>query len=332
MKTSQHLNPELLPEAAGDAVALLSGVPQSNEHHPLAAEAAAVGLKDLMASLTTSDLALSSAAGFGAVIGLAYETNNDYRKLCRDIFPSDYMPNQFANPDIGLDDSAFDMPAPEHSEGVHASVKVGLSDPVGLQAKTIVVSITREVVINDIGVAPYILASIGALIARRERRAVFGILAANSALPDTRNLFNTTDENDLGVGALSLTTLGAGFAAMRHQKTLAGNECGFRPRFLIVSPEAELLALSLVKQITTDGATAPLEVIAANEISGDAWYLAADPAQAPALGFLSLGGSLGKTFKVRAGERFNSSSPRYAVDHVFNTVALGRVGLVRGGV
>lgn len=326
------ITPETTREAAGDAIAILCGVPPNSGHHPLAADLASASFDGIVAALTNDDFGLSSADGFGQVITLGYAVDNAHRKICREVQPSNFQANKFTNADLGLDDARIDAPTLEGGEGIDVFVKSGIGDPASLKKKTITLAISPDLVKNDIGAATYVFNSLGAILARRERRAVFFLLTNNPTLPDARLLFNSTDANDLGAGALSLPTLGAGFAAMRRQKTLAGNESQFRPKFLVVAPEVEILALSLAKQITVDGNAQAIEVLVANEIIGDAWYLVADPNQAPALGFLALVGSLGRTITTRAAVHFRSSAPMYAVDHTFGTTVLGRVGLVRGGV
>lgn len=332
MNRNPGITTETIREAAGDAIALLCGVSSSGTHHPFAPDVAGANFDGIMAALTNDDFGQSSADGFGQVVAMGYAADNAHRKICREIQPSNFQINAFTNPDLGLDESKLDAPTLEDGEGVDVFVSTGLGQPAGLNRKTIILNVSREAAKNDIGAITFVFNSLGALCARRERRAVFGMLTSNSPLPDTRALFNSTDANDLGPGALSLPTLGAGFAAMRRQKTRAGNESQFRPKFLVVNPEAEILALSLVKQITVDGSAPAIEVLVANEAIGDAWYLAADPNQAPALGFLTLAGYFGQTIKTRTKTRFVASAPSYAVDHTYGTAVLGRVGLVRGGV
>lgn len=283
-----------------------------------------------LASLHNSDdFAAALGEGLQRLVFQAYTAAADHRRIARMVPVPNFKPVEFPVATLGLDES--DVPVLEHGElpEIRVAVAGGLTGAVSSWTRTL--GIARRVFINDqVGVIASSFGAIGPFAARREARRVFGVLTANPTLADGRALFNATDENLLAAAPLDKTNLGEAFARLRRQKTIAGGETGHRPRFLIVAPEDEVAALELVASLTAGRREAPVEVLAAVEVPSGTWFVLADPAVAPVVGFLHLAGST-QTLRVepaRVSPRFDGSG--FRVTHDFGTVALGRVGAVKG--
>jgi len=152
------------------------------------------------------------------------------------------------------------------------------------------VGITRQAIINDdLQAFQAILPAMGLQVARLRNQTVYAILTANANMGDSNALFDATNHGNYTTPgtAISITSLDVGRAAMMVQTGLDGaTKLNIAPRFLIVAPGKLLLA----QQYTTQGGINPavqtninpfagvLEPIADAELSGNTWYLAADPA------------------------------------------------------
>ena len=326
---------EIVRDAAIDAIALLFGAMPSARFHPSAAGLACEdGFRSISAALTQADFGTAFAGGLGIVIGTGYAATDTHRRICRLMELKDFQVTPTSDIDIEID-KVLDAVGKEESEGVDLIVKHAAGLNVALKRKSFVIGFTPEVVKNDAtGATGLVLSGLGAACNRRERRGVFGSIVANPVLADGRTVYNATDANSFA-SALNSTTLGVACGMLARQKTRAGNELGALPAFLLVNPENWVSALSVVKEFTLDGAAPPIEVIAVPEISNvgqAAWYLFADPAIAPVVALNTLRGREGQTIFTRASQNFRSSAPMVAVDHIFGTAILSRVGTVRGGV
>lgn len=335
--TSKDLsNPEAVREAAPQAIALAMGGHPSGPLHPLARALARAGLREIVGMLGSDDFGDAFKTGLGTLVAAAYDRQAVHRKICRTMEVPDFNPFQTSKVDVGLDDAELDAPTREGGEAQHVRVVGGSGETIALAMKTVLARFSPELVKNDaIEANAYIVANFGAIAARREQRVVFGFLTSNPVLSDARSLWNSTDANDLGAAAtLSLANVGVGYGKLARQKTLANNELGLVPAYLVVNPEQRVNALSIVKQFHVEGTPVPLEVVAANEIpaASAGWYLFADPAAAPVIGFVTLRGMDGRTVSVRTQVGFRSSAMEAALDHTFGAAVLSRVGTVRGGI
>jgi hypothetical protein len=124
-------------------------------------------------------------------------------------------------------------------------------------------------------------------------------------------LFSSAHGNLTGTGtAISITSLGVARALFRAQKNIGALEyLNLTPRFLVVPPEQEALALQYTAQYTPATAAnvnvfASLDVIVEPRLSANsttAWYLIADPAQIDVIEFGYLEGQQGLYTETRNG-------------------------------
>lgn len=185
-----------------------------------------------------------------------------------------------------------------------------------------IVSISRRVLINDdLGAFAALPRQAAKRSAQFENQMAWALLALNSGAGPTvydpeinsgngRPLFHANHGNLAGSGAaISVDTVGAGRAAMMVQKGV-GKDAGI----LNIQPSYALtgaLALTAAEQFfvlitapTTDGTTNPfkgkIEPIGDGNLSGNAWYLFADPDEAETLVYGYLEGAEGPRFETRS--------------------------------
>lgn len=162
----------------------------------------------------------------------------------------------------------------------------------------LVLEFTWEMLVNDdLGAFRHI----GADLAQGARNTisdfVVGLLTSEDDIYDGDPLFGSGRGN-LGTAALDGESLQAAITAMRSRVSEAGNPLHIVPAFLLVPPELEFTAKTLVHSSLIPGAPdndinvlyGIAEVVVEPLLTdADAWYLIADPRTAPTLelGFLN---------------------------------------------
>lgn len=192
------------------------------------------------------------------------------------------------------------------------------------------ISITRQIILNDdVKLLTGIVGNAGANAARLEAGLVYGLLESNPALADGELLFHAAHGN-LVASALSISSLSAGLAALKTQPTPAGIAADLDAAYMVVEPDIEFAARTLLHGAGMDSIT----VIAAAALPTGRWYLFADPAQAPVVALLHLEGSSDGVTIGPASTRDGVSRDGVQMGIRFDVgvAAIGRVGAVRGGV
>ncbi len=164
-----------------------------------------------------------------------------------------------------------------------------------------IVVINWEAIVNDdlnaFSRIPQILAGAAA---QKQSDIVYGILLDNPKMSDNVDLFHAaTHKNLTSPGTdISIDSLGVGRAMMRKQKSLKDkNHLNISPKFLIVGPDKEQKAL----QFTSSNYVAAqngninvwagmLQPIVENRITGNPWFLAADPSTIDTIEYAFLDG------------------------------------------
>jgi hypothetical protein len=187
-----------------------------------------------------------------------------------------------------------------------------------------IVSLSRQAVVNDdLRGFDRLVSAFGNSAARLENRTVYAILTANANLADGGALFNSTvvttaggHANLAGAGAaISVTTLGAGRAAMRLQKGLQSEELNIAPAYLIVPATQENLAYqftsanyvpaqaSNINEFRAGGRTALEPIVEAllDANSTTAWYLAASTGSVDTVEYCFLDGAEGPVIESEVG-------------------------------
>ena len=151
--------------------------------------------------------------------------------------------------------------------------------------------LTRQMIVNDdLGVFTSIVNEFGSMAKRTANGLVYDLLQkkgdfANYKMADNKAIFEAGTHKNISAtgGAISTDSLSAARTSMRRQMN-GKEQLNIAPKFLIVSPENETLALQLmqseadlssgnsgVKNIFKNTLTAIIE----SELDAQAWYLAA---------------------------------------------------------
>ena len=199
------------------------------------------------------------------------------------------------------------------------------------------ISYTRQAFINDdLGVFSIIPSAFVRHWDMLRGNLVWGLLTDNVKMSDGKGIFDTTHGNLLSgtSSALSETSLAAAKTAMMKQKDIAGQIIRMVPRYLVVSPENEMMAKKLITA-TTPTKSADVNVFAgAFDVIVEprltdpaAWYLMADPYAVDSLYYAYLEGNEG--LRVDSTEEFKTDSMDYAVRGDFGAAAIDYRGIVK---
>lgn len=219
-------------------------------------------------------------------------------------------------------------------------------------------TVSWETVVNDdLDAISRIPAMQGAACRRLQNQAVYAVLTANAAMADTGLLFNTTAQTTAGGhanlaasgGAISVTTLNAGFLSMMTKKGLnSAVTLNIQPSFLIVPAAISATALQVVGSIadpSVGGSAAgnsntlniygpngsrPLRVIVDPVLDGNsatAWYLAASPSQVDTVEITFLEGEQSPVLENEWD--FDKDVYKYKVRQTFGVAAIDFRGLYK---
>lgn len=175
-------------------------------------------------------------------------------------------------------------------------------------------SLSRKALVNnDLGAFGRWGEMMGRAAAETEAAQLLALLTANSGggvkLSDGVNLFHASHGNLAGAGAApSETTLSAARLAMRTQKGLDGSTpVNVVPRYVLCGPALETTfekLLATINPTDTSGVNpfgGKLSLLVEPRISGNGWYVFADPASAPVLEYAYLASAPGPQLSNRDG-------------------------------
>lgn len=181
---------------------------------------------------------------------------------------------------------------------------------------------SRSMLINDdLGAMAQIIASIGDRVAAFENSTAWALVQTASGVgptlaTDSLAVFHSTHGNLAGSGAVpGVSTISAGRAAMRKQKSLektadgtSGILLNISPKYIVSGPDHETTIEQLTTSIQAQDAakvnpfSSKLTPIGEANITGNSWYLFADPNAAPVFTYGHLEGAPGP--QVRQDEPF----------------------------
>lgn len=330
--------PEMVVDAAAEYIAARAGLRRRADQHPLVEGMVNTDmrLRELALQIakarsdsraraggySTFDLAPVMANAAKMLTAQSYDTAADFLRITRTLELNNYLENQYPQVDADLE---AEQPTNEHGEPRQIVIKAsgGLKGRVTRWSR--IVGFTDDAIVNDdLNSFGVFFSQVGAMGARRAARSVFGLLASNPVLADTRALFNVVDANLAPSGASpSVTSIGEGMRVLREQKSLAGNAANNSAKYLVVAPAQEANTLMIVRSMSVDAPR--LEVLTDPQLTGTAWYLLADPQIAPVIGFLQLRGSrIMNVTPVRLSTGFAGVGLEIEIAH--GVVALSRVG------
>lgn len=201
------------------------------------------------------------------------------------------------------------------------------------------IRISRQMLVNDdLDALAQVLADRGRAVAHHEDKVFFDMMLGGASsngptlLETTRQVFNATDLTLAGTpAAITVSTVSLGRAAIMKQQSKDGTLLDIAPSILLVGPDKLTEAEQLVASITANasGSVNPfsgrLTVVSTARISGNAWYLFADPAASPVFVYGFLSGF--EAPRMRMDEPFGQQGMAFSVEHDFGCGAIG----FRGG-
>lgn len=264
--------------------------------------------------------AISNAARKLAVA--RYDAFAEHLLLCADQEVRNFHPVDFPGADVDLNLEVVEERMPRKQ--MRFVDVAGQTGQLATYAREILIS--REVIVNDdVQMLGGTFGAIGAAAARIEAQMVANLLEANLTLADGQPMFGS---ENIVASALNATSLDAAMAALRTQTTPAGNLANHRAHVLTVAAGLELSARTLLHSAGLD-----LPVVCLPWLAAGRWYLQASPTIAPVVGRLLLAGNpTGRSIIVGSGKTPpNVDGFVLAAAADLGVVALGRVGIVRGG-
>lgn len=251
-----------------------------------------------------------------------------YRSIARQVSFADFRPH----PQIRTGD--FPM---LQAIGQAGEIKFGTfsekQESVAVQSYASGVRLTRQMLINDdMNAIAQVIADQGRMVARSEDALFYAMMlgGANAngptLLETTRQVFNTTDLTLAGTPAvINVATLNLGRSALRKRKSLDGGDLEVVPAILLVGPDKELEAQQVVAPIQAQQAgnvnpfSGTLQVVTTAKITGNAWYVFADPSDVPNFVYGYLSGY--DAPRLRMDEPFGYQGTALTIEHDFGAGA-----------
>jgi hypothetical protein len=202
-------------------------------------------------------------------------------------------------------------------------------------------NISRVAIVNDnLAAIDQVIGSAGVRVSDWENAQAFAsLLSAAGAGPtlatDSKSVFHS-DHGNLASsgGAITIATVGAGRAAMMKQTTLDGIKANFTPVTLLSGPDTATAAEQLVTSIVpaqqsnaVPESIRRLTPVADANISGNAWYLFADPMIAPTWVYGYLDGYDGP--RLSSQDEFGVQGLSVKLEHDFGVAAIDFRGAYR---
>lgn len=241
---------------------------------------------------------------------------------------SDFKPHNF----LRLGDFPVPLEKTESAEFQVGAISEANS-PVTLGTFGRIINLTRRALVNDdLSAFADLPARAGRRIADFENATFWNLLSLNSGagptiyeknMPTGRPLFHAADHQNYTTpgGGIDVTTVGVGRAAMRKQTSLDGLKLNIAPRYLVTSPDRETVAQQFCSSIivpSTDSAANPfkglLTPVSDANLTGNAWYLFAEPADVETLVYGYLRGAEGPQVATRDGFTTDGMDMRVYID------------------
>lgn len=279
---------------------------------------------------STSDFPLSLQNALNKELESRYnEAQPTYRQIARQKTFRDFRPHPMIRPG----DFPTLQPIGEGGEIQFGTIGEK-AETVALSSYGIALAISRQTLINDdIGAIADMIADQGRAVSRFEDMTFYGMLlgganADGPSLTETgRQVFNTTDGTKADTAAaITVASLSIGRAAMMKRKTVDGNILGILPSILLVGPDKLTEAQQIVAplQPAQAGNVNPfaglLSVVPTARITGNAWYLFANPADVPSFVYGYLEGASAP--RTRMEEPFGRQGMQLSIEHDFGVGAI----------
>jgi ATP-dependent protease ClpP protease subunit len=333
--------------AAGDALAMRAGVP-IRAPHAGARELANASVIDMArtclsragrnqmsfsrndviaAALTTSDFPLLMARSVEQSVKYGFDIEPaTYRLWVAQTSVPDFK--EYSSIIIGAGPDLLELA--EGTEFKHGAVEEDRSLPYSVKTYGRMISFTRQLLINDdLSALTTKVRGAGQAAARLEADLVYGQLGSNSGagpnMIDSVTLFHASHDNLLSAAAaLDTASLGLARTALRRQVSSAGSVLNIAPRFLLIPPELEQTAETLLAasaQRVSQGADntltptwlANLTLVVESRLPAKVFYLIASPDQIDTYQLAHLDGATGPDVQSRDG--FNTDTTEFRIRH-----------------
>ena len=207
------------------------------------------------------------------------------------------------------------------------------------------VTVSRETIVNDdLFAIKQIPTKLAVAAAYTLAEFVYAFLSSNPNIFDGNALFTSgAPHNNLGSSALSTGAMQTGVTAMREQTNFAGKRIGLRPRYLIVPPELEFVAMVVTKSAGVPGSANndinPMlgyvtPIVSPQLSSTTQWFFAADPNVVDTIEVGFVGGQVNPALFIQDmplfGLNFTQDVVSYKVRHEYGAAVIDYRGLYRG--
>ncbi len=265
---------------------------------------AALGFRN--GAMVTSDFANALSSAVNRRVRSAYEAAPQTFApiVSRGTLP-DFKPASI----VGLGDAPQLQLVLENAEFTYGALSdTGMSYALKTYGK--IIAITRQAIINDDkSLFSRIPTQFGRKAADLESDLVWGMLTSNPVMADSIALFHASHGNLAGSGsAISLSALAAAEQAMLTQTSPEGNYIsGNRPAYLIVGPAKKVEAQQALAAVVANDTqkvnifAGALQLIVEPRITGNQWYLSADPAAFDTIELSHLDGQEGLYLETQNG-------------------------------
>lgn len=196
------------------------------------------------------------------------------------------------------------------------------------------IAIGRRALINDdLSALSDFSNGIAIRAANDENKLAYGKLKANAALSDGKALFHTDHGNLPTAAAFSATTIAGMVKALRGQTSLDGLPLNLQPAYLVVGPDLEVAARTLLTAInaTKTSDVNPwanfAELVVDANLGATEHYLFASPSAAPVIVYGYVGGSEGP--QIRSERDFDTQAIKVAASLDFAVGAIDFRGAVK---
>jgi ATP-dependent protease ClpP protease subunit len=298
----------------------------------------------LAAGQSTSDFAVLLENALHKIIVANYNAQPwTWNRFCKIGTLSDYRPHGRYQLSSFSDLAAVN----EAGEYTNGTLGDGAKESITGQRKGRILELTPEVLVNDdLGFLVDLAGTLGRAAGRTIEKDVYALLALNSGagptMADGQPLFYASRASGTNIDSTSaaptVTSLDASANILRSQKDIAGND------FLDLEPAIWLgpvtkagAARAVVNSEYDPDATSKLQrfniarnivrdVVASPRLSGNRWYMFADPNVAPVLEVAFLNGV--REPQIRQDENFRSEGLAWRVTHKYGAGAVSTIGAV----
>lgn len=248
-------------------------------------------------SLGTSDFPLVVSNAMGKVAAQAYKAaESPLKALAR----QRTLPNFKTSTSIRIGEMGRLEEMTEHGEFTHTN-RAEAGETMALKTFGSAINVSRKLLIDDdLGLLGDMTAAMGQAAAQTEAEEMVALFTGNPNLSDGTAVFHASRGNTVA-GALPVLSEAALTAARKHMRTVKGLDgktiINAVPKYLVVSPDletdAEKLLATIYAATTDDVQPIKLTLVVEPRLTGDAWYLLADPASVPSIQYAYLSAAQG---------------------------------------